>query len=132
MTKAGLVVVAASLLLRASNTSASMEMVLPFSSFRIESRALGPSIPIQIEGVQSEKGPSELIVKAFGKTYSLDPSQLKRLEGVEINGLELTYVGGSPVIGGRQLYVLLSRGQAQRRITFAERGGITIEEPTHR
>jgi len=132
MTRPCLAVIATSLLLRASNTSASMELVLPLSSFKIESHALGPSNPIEVSGVQSEKGPSQLTVRAFGKTYLLDAPQLKQLEGVEINGLQLTYEGGSSVIGGRQLYLQLSRGVVQRRLTFAERGEITIEEPAHR
>ena len=132
MTRPCLAVIATSLLLRASNTSASMELILPLSSFNIESRALGPSSPIVVSGAQSEKGPSQLTVKAFGKIYSLDAPQLKQLEGVEINGLQLSYEGGSSAIGGRQLYLLLSRGLVQRRITFAERGEIRIEEPPHR
>lgn len=132
MTRPCFAVIATSLLLRASSTSASMELILPLSSFKIESRALGPSSPIEVSGTQSQKGPSELTVKAFGRNYSLDPSQLRQLEGAEVNGLELTYEAGSPVIGGRQLYLLLSRGPTQRRITFTERGEVRIEEPAHR
>jgi len=131
MTRLCLTVMATSLLFRASSTSASMEMVLPFTSFKIESRAMGAGSPIEVSGTQSETGPSQVDVRAFGKTYSLNPSQLKRLEGTEINGVELTYASGSSLIGGRQLYLLLSRGLVKRRITFTERGDITIEERTH-
>ncbi len=132
MTRTTLAVFAAVLLSKASGTAASMELVLPVSSFRIESNFPGVPGLVEVAGNYSEKGPSRLTVRAFGKTYSLDPQQLKRLDGFQVNGVALTYEGGSALVGGQQLYVELSRGLKRRTITFTERGDISISEPTGR
>jgi len=94
---------------------------VPLSSFTIESRAL-PSGAVEVSGSQSETGLSRLVVRAFGRHVELDQTHLRQLEGMTVNGLELTY----EYANGPTLYVLFRRGHVEQRPTVPEQGGIVV------
>jgi hypothetical protein len=132
MTKRYAATVVTCLLLTVSTAIASQELIVPWSSFTIASDALGATNPIELSGRQSDGGLSRLVVKAFGREFVLDKAQLRRLEGMSINGLDITYERGYAMTGGRTLYLVFSRGLQQQRISLTERGDITIDERAHR
>jgi hypothetical protein len=112
---------------------ASQEGILVWSAFSIESLGIGSSGPVSISGKQDRTGPTAVTVKAFGRTYLLAKDHLQKLEGVMMNGMQLSYEGGYKELGGRTLYIQLLRGftsgvPLRRTIEIRERGDIVVQE----
>jgi hypothetical protein len=110
---------------------ATSEGVLLPSTFGLASPGIGESGPVKISGSHNASGLSSLIVEAFGRKYVLSSAQLKLLAGHSINGVAMSYARGPSSLGGRQLYVLLSKvftsGTAEMiSVTFTEKGSISI------
>src|SRR5262245_35028280 len=57
----------------------SKEGVLSLDTLHMESRGLGSSGPVVIDGTQSDDGMQSLQVRAFGKLFVLSASELKAL-----------------------------------------------------
>jgi hypothetical protein len=110
----------------ASGATGSQELYLPWSTFRIDLGTLGSVGVIEIYGVQAERGLSRVAVKAFGREFEFTPAQLKQLEGLTINGVEVTYEAGYPEVGGRTIYLLFSMGRVKQRVALSEHGGISV------
>jgi hypothetical protein len=108
----------------------SQELILPWSTFRVESRVL-PSGVVEISGTQSENGLSKLVIKAFGRRFELGQAQLRELEGMMMNGMHLTYAGGqetglSEYAFGPTLYILFRRGDVEQRLTVSKQAGLQV------
>ena len=115
----------------ALDASASKEGVLVWSSFFVHSAGIGGSGPVDVSGNYAAAGVTRLDIKAFGRQFSLTSDQLKQLEGVYVNGMQLSYEAGYEKTGGRTVYLLLSMGftsgaTEKRRIMLNERGDVTI------
>ena len=109
----------------ATPAGGSQELVVPWSSFTIVSRAL-PSGVVEVAGLQSENGLSKLVVKAFGRQFELSPAELRALVGMTANGMQLTYeYAGSPV-----LYLLFQNGRVEQRVTVSEHTGVQVGRRT--
>jgi hypothetical protein len=70
-------------------------------------------------------------VRAFGREFVLDETQLRQLKGMSVNGMHLSYEPGYPEVGGRTLYLELSTTYSgelhnKRRLAVSERGGINV------
>jgi hypothetical protein len=118
-------------LLCAPRAFASEEGVLVWSSFSVHSAGIGSSGLIDVSGTYGGAGVEQLVVKAFGKEYVLSSVQLRQLQGVHVNGMQMSYEAGYAELGGRSIYLVLSMGftsgtRAAKRITLNERGDITI------
>ncbi len=120
------VLTSAVLAMQPCGAMASQELYLPWSNFRIESRALGSVGVIAISGVQAERGISRLLVTAFGRNFELTPAQVKQLEGVTVNGVRVSYEAGYPETGGRTIYLLFSMGKVEQVVEVSEHGGISV------
>ena len=121
-----------SLLLCAQQAFASKEGVLVWSSFSIHSVGIGNSGPVDISGTYAEAGLTKLVIKAFGKEYVLSAVQLQQVQGLYVNGMQLSYVNGYAEEGGRSIYLVLTGltggTRAAKRITLDDRGlSITSE-----
>jgi hypothetical protein len=92
-----------------SNVNASQEGALVLGSFKVESPGIGSSGPVIVSGTQG-KGITSLRVEAFGKQFDLTPDQLKSLQRVSANGLQLSYEGGYEELGGRTIYLIFTTG----------------------
>ena len=108
----------------ASGVRASQEGTLAFGTFRVESPGIGSSGPVIVSGTQG-KGITSLRVEAFGKHFDLTPDQLKSLQRVTANGLQLSYEGGYEELGGRTIYLLFTTGFTRQVI---QRAFVTIKE----
>lgn len=115
-----------------SGPTASMELILPLSTFRLESNVLGAGSVVTVSGTQTEKGLSLLIVEAFGRRCELKEQALGPLKGVDVNGIDLTYQGGRPETGGRVVGLVLRRGIVEYRVTLPEHGSARVDGPTRR
>jgi hypothetical protein len=118
----------------AANAEASQEGILKWSSFSIDSAGIGTSGPVSIAGKQDASGITAMTVKAFGRTYELKKDHLDKLEAMHMNGMQLSYEGGYKELGGRTLYIQLSRGfiasgvTHRKLIVVTERGDVTVKE----
>ncbi|RUL70505.1 hypothetical protein [Dyella choica] len=80
------------------------------SSFEFTSEGVGESGNVTITGKQGNGGISELTIMAFGKQFKLDGEQLDKVKGFAVNGLQLSYEAGYKELGGRTIYIVLSKG----------------------
>lgn len=93
------------------NAFASKEGVLPFSEFKIESRGIGDSGIVVVEGVKDTAGKyKKLTVKAFGKVIEVSNDVLSQIPSEYQNGIQLSYEGGYKELGGRSIYIVFQRG----------------------
>jgi hypothetical protein len=99
-----------SLALASTSALASKEGILRLDSFQLTSQGISDSGPVTITGNQGDKGISRLTIKAFGREFDLDDEQLAKIRGLAINGIQLSYETGYKELGGRTLYILLSKG----------------------
>jgi hypothetical protein len=118
-------------LLCTTSLYASQEGVIPFDTFKVESRGIGESGPVVVSGRQNEHGFESLEVIAFGKTFQITQAQLKELQDGLMNGLQLSYEYGYKNLGGRTLYLRFSKGFTSgiakaNLITINESGTIII------
>lgn len=89
---------------------ASQEGVLRLNEFRLSSQGIGDSGPVVVSGAQSDDRFVALRVEAFGRVQSLPAGELGKLKGGLVNGLQLTFDSGYRQLGGRTIYIHLSKG----------------------
>lgn len=89
--------------------SASQEGILALDKILFESAGIGESGPVKVSGSQASTGITALKVDAFGKSVQLSATQLKALDGGQYNAIQLSYEGGYKELGGRTIYIKLSK-----------------------
>ena len=119
------------LLAASGEAAASKEGLLPLNAFALESPGIGQSGPVKVSGAQSDGGISVLRIEAFGKNFTLQPQQLRSLNGFNANGVQISYEGGYVDLGGRTIYVVFSRGFTsgrvmQRYVAVTETGAVSV------
>ena len=115
-----------------TSSMASQEGVLAIGELRITSPGIGESGPIEVTATRGPNGFSALAIRAFGRTSTLTEAQLAALHGQFVNGVQLSYEAGYKELGGRTVYIVLSKGftsgiQEAQRISVDERGTVTVE-----
>ena len=111
----------------------SKEGILSLDAFDLSSQGIGASGALRVFGRQSHEGVTELGIDAFGRQFRLDARQLARLAGFAVNGLQLSFEQGYEALGGRTLYLVLSKGftsgvVGQRFVLVNERGVVEVLE----
>lgn len=102
-------------------------------SFEASSRGIGDSGPVTMSGKQDESGLSKLTITAFGKRFDLDAGQLSRIHGFHANGLQLSYEAGYEELGGRTIYIVVSKGFTsgvidKRYVVITEHGAVRVSD----
>ena len=131
LSRLGVRILMASVLMASSPAWATRDAMLPWSSFLVESAGLDDSGPVSVSGKQDSAGITSFRVQAFERTYELRSKQLEKLKGVHANGIELLLSGGRTTLTGRMLTIRLSRGFAGdvvvgKAITICDSGEISI------
>ncbi|MHA6203493.1 hypothetical protein ACXU4B_03600 [Dyella soli] len=103
------------------------------SSFELTSDGIGESGPVTITGKQGDKGILALSIRAFGKRFELDAAQLAKVQGLPINGFQLSYEAGYKELGGRTLYIVFSKGftsgtAGRKFVVITESGAIRVTD----
>lgn len=93
-----------------AGAQASQEGLLPLTTFQFQSTGNGDTGSVSVWGSVGDRGLSELNVSAFGKHFTLNSEQLKMLRGLDVNGCQLSFEHGYKEVGGRTLYVKLTKG----------------------
>jgi hypothetical protein len=86
-----------------------------------------------VSGKQDISGITQLSVRAFGKTYALSKAQLKELQGLIVNGIQLSSEGSNNGDRGQTLYIALTFGfvtgiESKRFVVVSEVDGISIKD----
>lgn len=115
----------------ATTVCASKEGILRMATFELSSEGIGDSGPVVVSGIQGDNGIQELAIRAFGKQFKLNGQQLIQVQGISINGLQLSYETGYKELGGRTIYIVLSKGFTsgiigRRFVVITESGTIRI------
>jgi hypothetical protein len=123
----------AALTVGSASVFASKEGILRMGSFELTSDGIGESGPVTISGRQGDKGISKLTISAFGKRFELDEAQLVQVQGLPVNGLQLSYEVGYKDLGGRTLYIGLSKAftsgiVGQKFVVVTEDGAIKVAD----
>ena len=117
-----------SILLLVSNpVRASQERAETFSSFSIEASAAS------VHGKQSQAGVEALRIDAFGRTFTLSKKQLRALDGLIVNGIQVSSDAGYPGMGGQSIYIRLSLGftsgeLAHKYVVVSEENGVQVRD----
>jgi hypothetical protein len=124
----------ASVLSVPATTFASKEGILAIGEVRVTSPGIGESGPVVVTATRGPKGFSALRVQAFGRATNLTEAQLAKLQGQFVNGVQLSYEAGYKELGGRTVYIVLSKGftsgmQESQQISVNEEGAVTVEPP---
>ena len=127
-----LVVAFCGLLLGAS-ASASEQEFLPLQTFRVESAEITGFGPVIISGTQTSQGIQTFRIEAFGRSVTLQSSDLQKLRGLSANGIQLSHEAGYPQLGGPTISILLSIGFTAgipqgKIISLTKRGDIDIRD----
>jgi hypothetical protein len=125
------IILALALLSVASRGQASVETILPISTFRIESEGVNRSGKIVVEGNWDKNHRMvALKVTAFGKEYVVPKEKLAQFRGLPANGVRLSYEGGRGLAnGGRTVYVQFQAGWVGiRRGSTLQHGYIAVQE----
>ena len=133
MKKLCLLVAIIALIFGSAPAFASKQGIIRLGSFELTSDGIGESGPVAISGRQGNKGISKLTITAFGKRFELDEAQLAQVQGLPVNGLQLSYEGGYKDLGGRTLYIVFSKGFTsgtadQRFLIVTEDGAVTVAD----
>ena len=128
-----LLVAISALIFGSSSALASKEGILRMATFELTSDGIGESGPVRISGKQGDDGISKLTVTAFGKRFDLDEAQLAKVRGLPINGLQMSYEAGYRELGGRTVYIVLSKGftagtVGQKFVVVSESGAIKVTD----
>ena len=112
---------------------ASKEGVLRLDKFQFSSPGIGQSGPVVVSGEQDSNQVVSLTVQAFGRTVSLSKDQLVKLRGGFINGAQISYEAGYRELGGRTIYVILSKGftsgqQETQLVSVNEQGTVEVND----
>lgn len=99
--------------------------------FQFSSPGIGQSGPVVVSGEQNSNQVVSLTVQAFGRTVSLPKAQLAKLRGGFINGIQAPYEVGYRELGGRAIYVILSRGftsglQETQLVSVNDQGAVEV------
>lgn len=118
------------------STMASQEGVLAIGELRMTSPGIGDSGQVVITATRGPKGFRALEVQAFGRVTRLTESQLAKLQGQFVNGVQLSYEAGYKELGGRTVYIVLSTGftsgmQEAQTISVNEQGTVTVDRLAH-
>jgi len=90
---------------------ASQEGVLALSEFKIQSKGIGESGIVVVEGMMDASGKyKKLTVKAFGKTIEVSNDVLRQIPSKNQNGIQLSYEVGYKDMGGRTIYIVFQKG----------------------
>jgi len=113
---------------------ASQEGGLAIGELRVTSPGIGDSGQVVVTATRGPKGFRALEVQAFGRVTRLTESQLAGLQGEFVNGVQLSYDGGYKELGGRTVYIVLSKGftsglQEVQTISVNEQGTVTVDRP---
>jgi hypothetical protein len=113
-------------------TLASVETILPLSSFRLESDGTSDSGKIVLEGKQRDGRVVELSVTAFGKKFIVPKGKLAQFPDFTFNGIRMSYKPGQIERAGRTIYIEFQVGWtlATRRQGFVavlENGTILVD-----
>ncbi|MBE9608742.1 hypothetical protein [Chitinilyticum piscinae] len=116
---------------------ASQEGVLAFGEFQFSSPGIGESGPVVVSGAQSGSQITALAVQAFGKTIRLSKFELSKLKVGFINGIQVSYEAGYKDLGGRTVYLVLSKGftsgtKNSQHISINEHGKVEIASPNEK
>lgn len=128
-----LLIAISALIFGSTSALASKEGILRLASFEVASEGIGESGPVTITGRQDDNGISKLSIVAFGKKFELGGEQLAKVRGLSINSLQLSYEAGYKELGGRTVYIVLSKGftsgtAGQRFVVVKENGAITVSD----
>ena len=112
---------------------ASQEGGLLLSDFQLSSPGIGQSGPVVVSGTGTTGAIKSICVRAFNRTQCLSKEQLAKLGDGIFNGVQLSYEEGYQELGGRTVYVLLSKGFTSARlqskvISVTEKGRIEIQD----
>jgi hypothetical protein len=115
-----------------SLAGASEEGILPLGKFSLSSDGLDNSGSVTVTGSISKTGFASLSINAFGKTVDLNKKQLALIDGMMVNGIQMTFEEGYKEMGGKTVYVQFSRGfssgiKATKVISVNEAGEIKVE-----
>ena len=113
------------LALRTPAVLASQEGQFSCGSFSVASPGIGTSGPVVVAGDAERGAVFSLRVEAFGKRFVLGAELLAKLAGASPNGIQLSYEGGYPGLGGRTLYIVFSRGFVSSRVATVQ---VSVEE----
>lgn len=116
------------------STMASQEGVLAINELRVTSPGIGDSGQVVVTATKGPNGFRALEVQAFGRITRLTESQLTKLQGQFVNGVQLSYEAGYKELGGRTVYIVLSKGftsglQEVQTISVNEQGTVTVDPP---
>jgi len=111
---------------------ASKEGILPLSEFRLSSSGIGQSGEVIVSGKQRGDEFISFTVQAFGRTMHLSKEQLAQVRGGSVNGLQISYAAGYAELGGRAVYVVLSKGftsgvRQSQMILATEQGAVEVK-----
>ena len=113
---------------------ASQEGALKLSSFVLESKGIGESGPVLVNGIVAESNNvTSLSIKAFGKDYEVVNDELAKIPKAFYNGIQLSYEKGYQSLNGRQIYIILQSGfisgvNKRVLISVSENGDISVRE----
>ncbi|UPG95288.1 hypothetical protein [Luteibacter aegosomatissinici] len=107
--------------------------MLTLDAFEARSPGIGASGPVAVSGSQDTHGVSRLLVSAFGKHMELDAALLDKLHGFHFNGMQISYEEGYEELGGRTLYIMLSKGftsgvVSRKFVVVTEDGAIKVRD----
>ena len=111
---------------------ASKEGVLSLGTFQVSSPGIAESGPVIVSGSRTGEAVTALCVQAFNHTRCLTAQQLMQLSGSTINGVQISYEASRKELGGRMVYVLLSKGFTSARleaklISVSESGQVEVQ-----
>lgn len=86
-----------------------------------------------MSGARTGEVVTSLCVQAFNQTKCLTKEQLAMLSGGIVNGVQISYEAGYQKLGGRTVYVLLSKGFTSERldgklVSITEAGQVAVED----
>jgi hypothetical protein len=115
------------------NAFASKEGLLILSDFSVSSKGLEDSGSVTITGTQNMQGITSLKISVFNKKITLSDELLKKLTGIYMNGLQISYEHGHEITGGRTVYVMFTKGftsevEIMKILTINEKGVATIQD----
>ncbi len=85
--------------------------MLPFSEFRIQSKGIGESGIVTVEGLKDTSGKyKKLSISAFGKVIEVSNKLLSQIPSKYQNGIQLSYDPGWKQLGGRTVYISFLSG----------------------
>lgn len=118
-----------------TSSMASQEGILAIGELHITSPGIGESGPVEVTATRGPNGFSSLAIQAFGRTTKLTGVQLAALHGQFVNGVQLSYEAGYKELGGRTVYIVLSKGftsgvQETQRISVTEHSTVEVEPPS--